>query len=333
MILNWALDTPRPRDRQTPYDIHCSGWLHLEEDKSRIGSIILFSGDHPIGESRILFRRPDVATKLGLDPEIPTGFRIHANGSHFVKPARAPQTMSIAYRLHGEHEHQLLGDFTVRVVDRPDGSRNDPYGMLLDAQHVDQLRRNDIYGSGPPEMLADDPCMGLILESIEPGDSILDLGCGTGPYGKILIDKGHDWYGLELNPGIAALAQQSGLPVDVGDATATGLDHDSFDHVLLIEVIEHIETPSAILEEARRLARRSVIISVPNVAAIPLLFPYGVTPWHLLEADHKNFYGPGNLTSLLAGHFDRVEVVPYGELPLRTPEGARITNHLLAICT
>ena len=332
MILNWELDTPDSGDRQTPYDLHCSGWLHLEGGNGSIDSMVLFYGEHPIGRSRTFFRRPDVAAHLDIDPEACTGFRLYGNGSHVVEPAWNPLTLSIAYRIHGEDEYRPLGYFTVRVVDRPDGARNDPYGKLLDRQHADQLSRDNIYGSGPPDVLASTSCSQLILESLEPGASVLDLGCGAGPYGKILMDAGHDWRGIDFNPAAAALAHQSGISVEVADATATGFDDGTFDHVLLIEVIEHIDEPSRILEEARRLARRSVIISVPNVAAIPLLFPFGVTPWHLLEVDHKNFFSPGNLATLLSGHFEHVDVVPYGELPLRTPEGARITNHLLAVC-
>jgi 2-polyprenyl-3-methyl-5-hydroxy-6-metoxy-1,4-benzoquinol methylase len=333
MILNWELDTPGFGDRQTPYDLHCSGWLHLEEDDGRIDSMVLLSGTHPIGETRTFFHRPDVAARLGIDLKTPTGFRLCGNGSHVVKPARFPRKMSIAYRVHGEDEYRRLGSFTVRVVDRPDGARNDPYGKLLDRQHADQLSRDDIYGSGPPDVLASPSCSQLILGLLEPGASVLDLGCGAGPYGKILMDAGHDWRGIDFNPAAAALAHQSGISVEVADATATEFDDDAFDHVLLIEVIEHIDEPSRILEEARRLARRSVIISVPNVAAIPLLFPYGVVPWHLLEADHKNFFSPGNLATLLGDYFEHVDVVPYGELSFRTLEGARITNHLLAICS
>jgi hypothetical protein len=55
-------------------------------------------------------------------------------------------------------------------------------------------------------------------------------------------------------------------------------------------------------------------------------------PWHLLEGDHKNFFTRPSLRRLLGEHFANVEILTYAPLPLRTPEGLPLHNHLFAIC-
>jgi hypothetical protein len=84
--------------------------------------------------------------------------------------------------------------------------------------------------------------------------------------------------------------------------------------------------------EIRRVVRRRLLVSVPNVELIPSLHPLAVVPWHLLEADHKNFFSRASLRHLLGQHFRRVEVLDYAPLPLRTVEGLPLHIHLFAVC-
>jgi hypothetical protein len=54
-------------------------------------------------------------------------------------------------------------------------------------------------------------------------------------------------------------------------------------------------------------------------------------PWHLLEADHKNFFTRASLHALLRKHFARVEVFSYAAHPLPTPDEVPLHVHLFAI--
>jgi hypothetical protein len=64
---------------------------------------------------------------------------------------------------------------------------------------------------------------------------------------------------------------------------------------------------------------------------LPYLYDWRVVPWHLLEADHKNFFTRASLRALLSRHLSRVEIFPYGEHPLRTRDGVPVHVHLFAI--
>lgn len=332
MSISWKLEFPGHNDFQTPYEISCSGWLYIGNEQDRIAAIALFWGVHPICVAQVLRRRDDVNGSQNLEPSTRTGFRLAGNAAGLIKPSPDPHTFSLGFRLEDEVEFRALGYFDIRIVDSPVGATNHPYGLFLTRGHEEQLGRDRIYTSGPPDIDPNELCLRLLTELVEPGSSILDIGCGAGAYGRKLIPEGFVWHGLEINERAATLALDSGLPVDIADGSRLSYPDNAFDHVLLIEVIEHVVDPSEILAEAARVAQRSVIVSVPNSSTIPLMFPDLVVPWHMLEADHKHFFSSSNLKSLLQDHFSIVETIPYGELPRRTAEGATVYNHLLAVC-
>jgi ubiquinone/menaquinone biosynthesis C-methylase UbiE len=53
---------------------------------------------------------------------------------------------------------------------------------------------------------------------------------------------------------------------------------NSFDTVLMIEVLEHLPEPIIALREAFRVAKKNVLISVPNTDVLPIMSKYQVVP-------------------------------------------------------
>jgi SAM-dependent methyltransferase len=214
-----------------------------------------------------------------------------------------------------------------------DDRRQAPYGILLDPDTTRLLHRIDIYGSGPSVHAINPDCIALVRRYLGPPPRrVLDVGCGFGGYGRALIADGHDWFGVEVKASDCAQLTALGLPHQQVDGRTLPFDAGSFEDAICIEVLEHTENPAAFLAEIRRVVRRRLLVSVPNVELIPYLHPYAVVPWHLLEADHRNFFSRASLRHLLAQHFSRVEVVDYAPLPLRTMHGHALHIHLLAIC-
>jgi hypothetical protein len=56
-----------------------------------------------------------------------------------------------------------------------------------------------------------------------------------------------------------------------------------------------------------RLASEALLITVPDMSAIPRGFPHGVVPWHLLEATHINFFTQHSLEATFAPFATRME--------------------------
>ncbi len=133
------------------------------------------------------------------------------------------------------------------------------------------------------------------------GPSILDLGCGLGGYSWTLSQRGFDVRALDVLPDYVERARALGVRADTYDGHRIPLADDSVDTVIMFEVLEHLEDPAELLREVRRVARRNVLVSVPNCTQsfgrVPIEFS------HMLEMDHKQFFTEDSLRELLNGEF------------------------------
>jgi len=83
---------------------------------------------------------------------------------------------------------------------------------------------------------------------------------------------------------------------------------DSFDTILLFEVLEHVNDPYMVLKESKRVARKNILITVPNCAQFNELRDSGLTYEHMLEKDHVNFFTKLNLENLISKEFKSFKV-------------------------
>lgn len=137
------------------------------------------------------------------------------------------------------------------------------------------------------------------------GAELLDLGCGLGGYAKTLESRGRKVVALDVNPEYVAVAKRIGVDANVYDGFHIPLPDKSVDTIFMIEVLEHIAKPERLLPELRRVARRNLIVTVPNCTQAfnaPLVFH------HMLDVDHKNFFTVDTLRKLLSETFNKVSV-------------------------
>jgi SAM-dependent methyltransferase len=133
------------------------------------------------------------------------------------------------------------------------------------------------------------------------GHSLVDLGCGLGGYSKVLGERGFDVRGFDVVPDYVERARELGVRADVYDGERLPLEDDSVDTVFLLEVIEHLEDPARLLREARRVARRNVLVTTPNCTQS--FDPVPVEFSHMLDVDHRQFFTEASLRELLDGVF------------------------------
>jgi SAM-dependent methyltransferase len=165
--------------------------------------------------------------------------------------------------------------------------------------------RAELYVEGLPATIPSEHVLTFLSE--RAGASVADLGCGIGAYVKRLRETGREVVGIELDAEAVARAQSDGLDVRVGDVTALPYPDGAFETSVLVDVIEHVVDPERALAEALRVARRNVLVTVPNVAEYERLRAYGVTYWHLVTTDHLNFFTPEELqrhASRIGAHVD-----------------------------
>jgi hypothetical protein len=73
-------------------------------------------------------------------------------------------------------------------------------------------------------------------------------------------------------------------------------------------LIEHVPDVNALLSEAKRLAKKNVLITTPNSENVTELILQGLLYEHFAELDHKNFFTKDTLQGILSQYFSNVEV-------------------------
>lgn len=152
---------------------------------------------------------------------------------------------------------------------------------------------------------------------------ILDVGCGAGPALRYLARRGSVPFGSDLveYPLRAArqLVPEARLVQCDADLSLPFAD-ESFDAVLLSEVIEHLADPALTLREIRRVLRAAgvVALTTPNLWDVRrVYYPLLGRVWSG-EADrtHRTLFNPLTLRAILEGAGFRGVRVGAGFKPL-----------------
>lgn len=101
----------------------------------------------------------------------------------------------------------------------------------------------------------------IILEC--RGDSVLDVGCGTGALMQILDGKGYEVAGVEYAEEGVKRTKEKDLEVYQGDARDLQFKDNSFDTIVCQHVLEHIKEDVKAMLEMWRVAHKKLIIILP----------------------------------------------------------------------
>ena len=124
-----------------------------------------------------------------------------------------------------------------------------------------------------------DPYKVLKAAGLEPGQKVLEVGCGPGfftiPAARIVREKG-SIYALDVNPLAVERVQQkiekegvTNVKTILADAAQTGLPDQSFDLVFLFGFAHPIGNMENIWTELHRLLKPEGILSVEGQLRLP----------------------------------------------------------------
>jgi SAM-dependent methyltransferase len=98
--------------------------------------------------------------------------------------------------------------------------------------------------------------------------SVLEVGCGEGFSSEVLrqVVQNGRFFALDVSIGALQVARDrvAGIEWVGGSAQDLPFADGSFDTVVCLEVLEHLDDPARALAELARLARASLVLSVPN---------------------------------------------------------------------
>ena len=103
--------------------------------------------------------------------------------------------------------------------------------------------------------------------SLRPGESMLDIGCGSGL--SLLEAKALGAFakGIEADPNVRRIADELGLSIHIGTLQDEPFASEQFELVVLNQVIEHVPDPALTLDSLRSRLKRDgrIILVFPNV--------------------------------------------------------------------
>lgn len=151
-----------------------------------------------------------------------------------------------------------------------------------------------------------------IVNRIPQYAQVLELGCATGEMSQMMKRNCQaQVFGVEKDPQSAWQAQRHCDYVfteDLDDAESlSALQFEKFDVITLVDVIEHLQHPEALLERLKPLMmdESTILLSVPNVAhaSVRLELLTGDFRYEdagILDSTHLKFFTLKSLKSMLA---------------------------------
>ena len=93
------------------------------------------------------------------------------------------------------------------------------------------------------------------------GKKILDLGCGTGIYAKLLTKKGAKVKGFDISPKMIDIAKKENPNLDLKVGSANKIPfNDKFDIVLASLIVHYLEDWNRMFQEIRRVLKPNGIL-------------------------------------------------------------------------
>lgn len=123
----------------------------------------------------------------------------------------------------------------------------------------------------------------IILYQIK--GKILDVGCGVGD----LVSHRENIIGVDINPCAVSYCQKKGLNARIMEINKLPFNSNTFECVVLDNVLEHLDNPLPLLDEISRVLKKHgvLIIGVPG------------TKGYDYDPDHKKYYTKNTLINLI----------------------------------
>lgn len=119
----------------------------------------------------------------------------------------------------------------------------------------------------------------ILARQVNAESTVLDIGCGEGKFGAMLLNKKCQLYGIDIDSEACRNASEKykynkifctniEAPdyADEGFAELESLSFE-FDYIALIDILEHVINPTRVIENSVRYLKDKgkILISVPNV--------------------------------------------------------------------
>lgn len=128
---------------------------------------------------------------------------------------------------------------------------------------------------------------------------VLDIGCGFGEGLAYHRERGCDVHGVEADHNVRRVADALGLDIHIGVFSASLYAAESFDYVVMDQVLEHAVDPVWMLEQVRTVLKPggAAVVATPNARGFGArVFGARWIHWH--APYHLQYFSDESLTAL-----------------------------------
>jgi SAM-dependent methyltransferase len=147
------------------------------------------------------------------------------------------------------------------------------------------------------------------MEAAVPRGRLLEVGAGAGGFVRVALARGWKVEATEVSQtGLEAL-RQTGASVFAGDVAEAGYAEGAFDCVVSLEVLEHLPSPQAHLDELARITRPRglLLLTTPNFDGLTRRVLR--LRWRVVDPEHLGYFTPRTLRrALRAAGYSRAQV-------------------------
>lgn len=181
-------------------------------------------------------------------------------------------------------------------------------------------RKFDYEGINYKDKTAFDSSHAFAVEQVQPGETVMDIGCGAGHTARVLHEKGCRVYGMDYDvpEDTSIFENYTAINLEAGLGNVPDLGQDV---ILLLDVIEHLNNPEEFMESlfSRTTGSKTrIVMTTPNIAFIIMRlmlllgrFEYGKRG--ILDKTHKRLFTFPSLRRLVEQSgfvIERVEGIP-----------------------
>jgi 2-polyprenyl-3-methyl-5-hydroxy-6-metoxy-1,4-benzoquinol methylase len=158
----------------------------------------------------------------------------------------------------------------------------------------------------------------IIAKYIKPGSKCLDVGCGAGYLGKLLVEKNCEVYGIDSDAKALEISHKkcgykSVMFFNIADETQDKYkeffnSNIKFDYIIFADVLEHLVDPGYILAKfaAKLSTDGEILTSVPNVAHLDIIRglvnrTFNYNKIGILDNTHLRFFTKNSFVDFIAG--------------------------------
>ncbi len=163
-----------------------------------------------------------------------------------------------------------------------------------------------IYGNDQIDLIPNTPYY-YIINSIEKGSTVLDVGCGSGYLGDYLKNKKNcDVYGLDIDEEALKKADKRNVYSALFKINLENIENleislknfeQKFDYIILADVLEHLKNINQVILTIWPLLKKdgSMLISIPNINHIDIVLNlikgnFNYSLFGILDNTHLRFF-------------------------------------------